>query len=78
MKKELLITLIFIFAIFMFNFSSAEEMNYSVNPGYEGLQISSLKYESYPVNPGEYFDIWIKANLGNNNYVKFSCMTKKY
>lgn len=28
--------------------------------------VTALKYEPYPVNPGDYFDLWIKAeNIGN-------------
>jgi hypothetical protein len=58
-----------------FNVVSAEEVNYSVNSNYGGIQVSSLKYEPYPANPGEYVDVWIKANIGTSvNYAKFEVL----
>jgi preprotein translocase subunit SecG len=67
----ILATAIF-FSIIMFNFISAEETNYSVDYNYGGIQVSSLKYEPYPANPGEYVDVWISANLGSSvKYAKF-------
>ena len=68
--------LIFAIAIFcnlaFFNFVSAEEINYSTTANYGGVQISSLKYEEYPANPGDYIDVWIKASIGSSvDYVKF-------
>jgi len=70
---------IFIFLIvgifllsFCLNFVSSEEINYSVNYLYEGIQISSLKYEPYPVNPGDYFDVWLKVKIGSSiKYARF-------
>ena len=41
--------------------------NYYLSSDYTAsyLQLKSLKYEPYPVNPGEYFTLWIKAeNMG--------------
>jgi hypothetical protein len=49
----------------------AEEINYSYSYSFDGVQITSLKYEPYPVNPGEYFEIWVQARLGNKDYAKF-------
>ena len=47
-------------------------MIYSVRWNYPGSQIASMKYEPYPVSAGEYFDFWVKAELGSSaNYVKF-------
>ena len=55
----------------LLNFVSAEEINCSYSYNFDGIQITSLKYEPYPVNPGEYFEIWIQADLGNKDYAKF-------
>lgn len=43
--------------------SAAYEVNYSSSSesGAYVFEITQLKYEPYPVNPGEYFDLWIKA-----------------
>lgn len=60
------------FAFLLINFSTAVEVNYS-SGDLEGIQIQILKYEDYPANPGEYFDLWIQASLGSKvNYAKFS------
>lgn len=71
--KTLLLALFFV-CLFS-NIISAEEINYSnsYNYQYEGIQVSSLKYEPYPVNPGEYFDLWIQATIGTSakSYAKF-------
>jgi hypothetical protein len=65
----------FIFGIFLImsiiGFISAEEIEYDLDYGKSGIQISSLKYEPYPVNPGEYFEIWIQAYSTINAYAKF-------
>jgi len=66
-----LIFMFFVFGIFISNFVSSEEVNYSVSSSYGGIQVSSIKYEPYPVNPGEYFDFWIHASLGTAKYAKF-------
>ncbi len=65
--------LIFVMLFFLINIISAEEvLNYSYNYDYDGTQITQLRYEPYPVSPGEYFDVWIKASLGNSvDYAKF-------
>jgi hypothetical protein len=81
MKNELNKKLFFAFVIMIFSglicfhIISAEEVNYSVNSNYEGIQVTSLKYEPYPANPGEYVDVWIKANIGSSsNYGKFEVL----
>jgi hypothetical protein len=39
------------------------------------LLVSSLKYEPYPVQPGEYFTIWVKIqNIGNEEADAATCM----
>jgi hypothetical protein len=53
------------------NLVSSEEVSYSVSYSYDGIQVSSIKYEPYPANPGEYFNIWIKAYVGSSKYAKF-------
>ena len=71
-KKNLnFLILFFLFGFFFMSYTSAEEMNYSYNYEVDTIQITSLKYEPYPANPGEYFDIWIQASLGKYDYVKF-------
>jgi LPXTG-motif cell wall-anchored protein len=74
-KKLFICLAVLISCIVLFNFISAEETIYNTNYGQSSIQISSLKYEPYPVNPGEYFDIWIKAYIppteSGINYAKF-------
>lgn len=72
-SKLLSIVLFSIFlSMIMCSFISAKDVNYSVDYSYEGIQVSSLRYEPYPVNPGEYVDVWIKATLGTSGkYAKF-------
>jgi hypothetical protein len=48
------------------------QINFTVNKAYQSsmasscIYVTSLRYEPYPVNPGEYFTLWIKAeNVGN-------------
>ena len=69
MKKLILFS--FILSLFLVSFvlASATEINYTTSsydtsfsfPKYSGIQIEQLKYDPYPVTPGEYFDIYIKA-----------------
>jgi hypothetical protein len=75
-RKKIIVGLFFLIScIALFNFISAEEITYTVNYGQSSIQVSSLKYEPYPVNPGEYFNIWIKAYIPPTelgiNYAKF-------
>jgi hypothetical protein len=70
--------LAFVMFLFVFmsmivcNFVSAKDVNYSVDSSYGGIQLSSLRYEPYPANPGEYVDVWINAHLGSSvKYAKF-------
>jgi hypothetical protein len=55
-------TLIFglLICIFLTSLVSATEVNYNESAAHF-VQIQQLKYEPYPVNPGEYFDLWIKV-----------------
>ncbi len=78
MKKTFLFLMLAVVVIFSsLNFISAQELNYSVNYQSEGIQVSSLKYEPYPVNPGEYFDVWIKVNIGTSvKYAKFELLSE--
>jgi LPXTG-motif cell wall-anchored protein len=75
-NKVLFIVLFSVFlSIIMSNFIFAEDVNYSVDYSYGGIQVSSLRYEPYPANPGEYVDVWIKATLGNSvKYAKFELL----
>jgi hypothetical protein len=59
-------------SMFISGFVSAKDINYSVDTNYNGIQVSSIRYEPYPANPGDYVDVWIKANLGTSiKYAKF-------
>jgi hypothetical protein len=61
-----------LFSLIFFNLVSAQEVNYSTDFSYGGIQVTSLKYEPYPANPGEYVDVWIKAKIGSSvDYAKF-------
>jgi len=81
MKRGLLILILLIFAIP----SLAVTIDYSsswVNrtsgdvKDYPNLQVTQLKYEPYPVKPGEYFTLWVKVkNIANqkadNAFIEF-------
>src|SRR4030042_2100237 len=70
--SSLIVGIFFFLAVV--NFTSAYEVNYN-NTNFGDIQVTSLKYEPYPANPGEYVDIWIKANLGSStDYVKFELL----
>jgi hypothetical protein len=71
MKNMLKGILFLAIAALLANFAAAdsleinlsEEGTYSTSSAY--IKINQLKYEPYPVNPGEYFTLWIKAeNIG--------------
>jgi hypothetical protein len=47
----------------------------SVIPGTSNLAITSLRYEPYPVSPGEQFDLWIKVdNQGASSANNATCI----
>lgn len=71
MKKQNLFFIIL--CLFFVSAVSAEEiLNYSSYDGdYSGIIITQLKYDPYPANPGEYFEIWVQAQLGDTDYAKF-------
>lgn len=58
---------IFLLVLFLFLapvvFAEQHVTNYSTAGAYKfpDIQVVQLMYEPYPVNPGEYFDLWIKA-----------------
>ena len=72
-KKVLSIVFFSIFlSTIVCSFISAQDVNYSVDSSYGGIQVASLRYNPYPANPGEYVDVWIKATLGSSvKYAKF-------
>ena len=40
----------------------------STTPLTAHFRIDALKYEPYPVNPGDYFDLWVKVeNIGQED-----------
>ena len=73
MKKRLLV--LFTIVLFLVPFTSAVTVDFdSANLNKTGsigefplLAISQLKYEPFPVEPGEKFDLWIKVkNIGSD------------
>jgi len=58
----MLLSISFVSAVdFVINFTTRNSYSESL----PNIQVKQLKYEPYPVNPGEYFDLWIKAeNVG--------------
>ena len=70
MKNKKLQTLIAITLLVLSSMMiSATEINYSVS-SYDDVEVSSIKYEPYPANPGEYFDLWVKVYVGSAKYAK--------
>ncbi len=63
MKMQFILGLFFY--VFLIGFTSGEEVNYIYIEDFSGIQVTQLKYEPYPVNPGEYFDLWIKIDFGS-------------
>jgi len=60
---------VFFLAVFTANFISAsyeENLTYSTS---SIVQIQTMKYDPYPVNPGEYFDFWISVVYNGNTGV---------
>ena len=79
-KNTLPIVLVFVLAVAVFaslnmGFVSAESsytQNYSTtaagNPMDAQFVVQTLKYEPFPVVPGEWFDVWVKAqNIGQDD-----------
>ena len=69
-KKNFLKRKIFFWAVFlMISVSMVYATEFEINFSEAGktltsspnIKINQLKYEPYPVNPGEYFNLWIKA-----------------
>lgn len=67
MKKIKNTFLISFFILNLISIVSAEVIDYNYEESFSGAQIIQLKYEPYPVNPGEYFTLWIKINLGSSS-----------
>ncbi len=61
MKKKLLSGIFILVALCCFSLVSAIEVNFTSSEAVSQIRIDQLKYEPYPVNPGEYFDLWIKV-----------------
>ncbi len=70
MKKNILISLFVLLILTTCAFAEVYESEFDTFPVYSrskasNLQVKSLRYEPYPINPGEYFKLWIKVeNLG--------------
>jgi hypothetical protein len=50
----------FTLVLLLLNLATAYEIDYT-SEGNNNVELEQLKYEPYPVNPGEYFDLWIKV-----------------
>lgn len=77
MKSKFVIISIFFLVLIGSVFAQTYEESYSVSYEMSGLQVESIKYEPYPVNPGEYFDLWVSVkNTGQTlNNVKFELVS---
>jgi len=70
-------TIIFVLALLMVQCAFAIEMNTSstnIESNFPDLYIAVLKYEPYPVSPGEYFNLWLEIEnkgLVDANNVNF-------
>ncbi|MFZ1970688.1 MAG: hypothetical protein WAU65_00700 [Candidatus Nanoarchaeia archaeon] len=64
MKKVLLVSVLLSFVLLsLVSAQPSMQTNYNNNPssGQQGIVVTELNYQPYPVNPGEYFDLWIQA-----------------
>lgn len=69
MKRFLVFGLFALFLITMVN-AATQEVNYTISSGgldQNDLLVTQLRYEPFPVNPGEYFDLYIKAQQGSGS-----------
>jgi hypothetical protein len=70
MKNKKIFTLVAVtFLVLSSMMIPAVEINYSIS-SYDNVEVSSIKYEPYPANPGEYFDLWVKVYVGSSKYAK--------
>src|SRR3989344_4677718 len=72
MKRKIGLVFMLLFTL-MFVTVSAVEINYTGNNAADSsgsLEVTQLKYEPYPVNPGEYFDVWLKAQWKGSTSTK--------
>lgn len=80
--KKIIVLLIAILSVSLV-FGVAYQQDYPTSdrsaPAEAQFAVTALKYEPYPVNPGEYFDLWVKAeNIGNTDALsaKFELVPK--
>jgi len=75
-KKEIVILALAFMLLLSVQTALAYEINYTLNAvEFSDLSMRSLKYEPYPVEPGETFDLWIKVqNYGNSDATDASCV----
>jgi hypothetical protein len=68
MKKTIILGLLTFLLIYSVS-AVAQETNYTLadNSDNSGLSVVQLRYEPYPVNPGDYFDLYIKAEQGSGS-----------
>lgn len=74
MKKGLILISLIFSAIFLLSLASAattQQVSFnpdSTNPQNARFVVQTLKYEPYPVNAGDWFDLWVKVqNVGEND-----------
>ena len=63
MKKNILVVLTVL--LLMVSSALAVETNYTTLNEEQNLHITTLKYDPYPVNPGEYFTLFVSAQAGS-------------
>ena len=74
-KKETVILIMAFALLLSVQTALAYEINYSISStSTANLVMKSLRYDPYPVEPGETFDLWIKVqNFGNMDISEASC-----
>lgn len=79
-NKKRIIFLGILLLIMSAGFVMAEEINQTTyyTSKTANIEITSLKYEPYPVEPGEYFELWIKVeNKGSNEARNATCILQE-
>jgi len=77
MNKEAFILFLFLASTFLIISASAIEITYpalGTTPDTSNLEVRSLRYEPYPVSPGEYFTLYVKVeNYGSTDATNVTC-----
>lgn len=78
MKKGIVFIVALLAVFYSISLVSAIDVTLNEAPSYlsdvPNVRINSLRYEPYPVEPGEVFDLWIKAeNMGSQQAKSAAC-----